>query len=101
MLELEILNRDRFFSDPHPTQCCSNDGRETSAAVSNPSCFNILIPSEDPLSKKFGQTCMNFVRTTTDQDNGCAPPSQPAEQVRNPLLKINYGENFPYCDQRM
>lgn len=68
-------------SHPHPTQCCSNDGRDAFAAEANPSCFPIIVPLEDPLSKKFGQRCMNFVRTTTDQDSGCAPQSQPAEQV--------------------
>uniref|UniRef100_A0AB38ZET2 Venom peroxidase 1 n=1 Tax=Oncocephalus sp. TaxID=2944721 RepID=A0AB38ZET2_9HEMI len=67
------------------SQCCSPDGTLfTSRGVAPPACFPIEIPADDPFYSKFGQRCMNFMRTTTNADRGCAPvhnQHQPREQL--------------------
>uniref|UniRef100_A0A146M0F8 Peroxidase n=1 Tax=Lygus hesperus TaxID=30085 RepID=A0A146M0F8_LYGHE len=68
---------------PYANQCCSSDGRLALPSDRAPGqCYAIEIPDDDPLYSKFGQQCMNFIRSTTDVDRGCAPPhAQPHEQM--------------------
>lgn len=64
-----------MFVELIANQCCSPDGRLfISHHVAPPACFPIEIPEDDPFYSKFGQRCMNFMRTTTETDNGCTPP---------------------------
>lgn len=72
------------ISEPYANQCCSPDGRLQIPHDRAPAqCYPIEIPGDDPLYSKFGQMCMNFMRSTTDVDRGCAPPhAQAHEQVR-------------------
>ncbi|KAK9503739.1 hypothetical protein O3M35_010237 [Rhynocoris fuscipes] len=66
------------------TQCCSPDGAQfTPRHLAPAPCLPIEIPDNDPFFAKFGQRCMNFMRTTTDVDAGCTSPhsQQPQEQV--------------------
>ncbi|KAL1132705.1 hypothetical protein AAG570_010657, partial [Ranatra chinensis] len=67
---------------PHANHCCSPDGRLQLPSHQVPStCFPIALPHDDPVYSKFGQMCMNFIRSTTDVDQGCAPPNKPHEQI--------------------
>jgi hypothetical protein len=69
-------------SEPHKNQCCSDDGRLQIPAHQAPaSCYPITLPEDDPVYSKFGQMCMNFIRSTTDVESGCSPANQPHEQV--------------------
>ena len=46
-------------------QCCSEGGDYLKIVETrHPTCLPIDIPSDDPFYSKFGQKCMNFVRTT-------------------------------------
>ncbi|XP_014244357.1 peroxidase-like [Cimex lectularius] len=67
---------------PLANHCCSPDGRLQVPLEQAPAqCFPIEIPADDPLYSKFGQMCMNFMRSTTDVDRGCVPPHSPHEQI--------------------
>ncbi|CAA9993292.1 unnamed protein product [Nesidiocoris tenuis] len=66
---------------PYANQCCSPDGRLQIPHDRAPAqCYPIEIPGDDPLYSKFGQMCMNFMRSTTDVDRGCAPPHAQAHE---------------------
>ncbi|XP_060838351.1 peroxidase [Rhopalosiphum padi] len=64
----------------HSIRCCDDNGRLLS---NNPDvhCFPITIPEDDPVFSKFHRECMNFVRSTTDQETGCNAGNKPAEQL--------------------
>lgn len=68
---------------PLANHCCSPDGRlQIPHEYAPAQCFPIEIPADDPLYSKYGQMCMNFMRSTTDVDRGCVPPHvQPHEQI--------------------
>lgn len=68
------------LTERHSIRCCDDNGRLLS---NNPDvhCFPITIPEDDPVFSKFNRECMNFVRSTTDQETGCNPGNKPAEQV--------------------
>lgn len=52
-------------SDGTGIQCCSADGQFLNKTeVKHPACLPIEIPVDDPFYSRFGQRCMNFVRTT-------------------------------------
>lgn len=72
---ITILSTER-----HSIRCCDDNGRLLS---NNPDvhCFPITIPEDDPVFSKFNRECMNFVRSTTDQETGCNAGNKPAEQV--------------------
>lgn len=80
------------LTERHSIRCCDDKGRLLS---NNPDvhCFPITIPEDDPVFSKFNRECMNFVRSTTDQETGCNPGNKPAEQV------IEIGLNRP-CPNR-
>ncbi|ODM96552.1 Chorion peroxidase [Orchesella cincta] len=50
------------FANNSGINCCSN-GRFLSPDLRHPNCFPIEIPSSDPFYSRFGQRCMNFVRS--------------------------------------
>lgn len=79
-LETYILKRVILSTERHSIRCCDDKGRLLS---NNPDvhCFPITIPEDDPVFSKFNRECMNFVRSTTDQETGCNPGNKPAEQV--------------------
>jgi len=53
-------------------QCCMEDGSAPiSRLVNHPECFPIQIPSNDPFFKRFGQRCMNFVRSMPAPQQTC------------------------------
>ena len=53
-------------------QCCMEDGSAPiSRLVFHPECFPINIPSNDPFFKRFGQRCMNFVRSMPAPQQSC------------------------------
>uniref|UniRef100_A0A8D8RDW0 Peroxidase n=1 Tax=Cacopsylla melanoneura TaxID=428564 RepID=A0A8D8RDW0_9HEMI len=64
----------------YSANCCTDDG-QINTADTNPHCFPIIMPDDDPVYSKFNQVCMNFVRSTTDIDQGCNPGYTPAEQM--------------------
>lgn len=68
-------------TERHSIRCCDDNGRLLS---NNPDvhCFPITIPDDDPVFSKFNRECMNFVRSTTDQETGCNAGNKPAEQVQ-------------------
>ena len=76
-IETHTIN---FFVERHSIRCCDDNGRLLS---NNPDvhCFPITIPEDDPVFSKFHRECMNFVRSTTDQETGCNAGNKPAEQV--------------------
>ncbi|XP_071443375.1 peroxidase [Hetaerina americana] len=70
----------------HTTDCCSNEGRCLSKELQlqnkpEGSCFPITIPADDPFYSKFGQECMDFVRTASDASTGCGHPFGPAKKL--------------------
>ena len=53
-------------------QCCMEDGSAPiSRLVLHPECFPIEIPSNDPFFRRFGQRCMNFVRSMPAPQQSC------------------------------
>lgn len=71
-----------MFPEAHSIRCCSPDGRlRVPADQAESHCFPIIIPEDDPVYSKFQLMCMNFVRSQTTMDQGCAHALQPAEQV--------------------
>lgn len=68
-----------FTGTPINPPCCV-DGKITSHESH---CFNIQIPSDDPVHSEDGVECMKFQRTLTDKDNELAEneSNQPAEQI--------------------
>ena len=53
-------------------QCCADDGSAPiSRLVLHPECFPIEIPSNDPFFRRFGQRCMNFVRSMPAPQQSC------------------------------
>ncbi|XP_026670938.1 peroxidase-like [Ceratina calcarata] len=67
-------------SKPHATQCCTDDGQLVDQSLLDNQCYPILIPYNDPVYRKGSIRCLNFVRSTTDLDRGCAS-NKPAEQL--------------------
>lgn len=70
-----------LFAESHSTRCCTFDGQLVPGVATTPRCYPILIPLDDPVYSKSSIQCLNFVRSTTDLDRGCASPYKPAEQV--------------------
>lgn len=68
-------------TEPHATQCCTDDGQLLDADTLHDQCYPIIIPYNDPVYSKANIRCLNFVRSTTDLDRGCTPQYKPAEQV--------------------
>jgi len=55
-----------FTQEPHQRlDCCSGSERR------NPECFPIEIPNDDEYFSRYGQTCMNFIRTPASLRTGC------------------------------
>lgn len=71
-------------------QCCTEDGKLlTNPDLIHPQCLPIKIPNDDPFFSKFGQLCMNFVRSTPAPRSDCNLGY--GEQVsRNEILDYNY-----------
>lgn len=59
--------------------CCTPDGKYVSQR--GRFCYPVKIPAEDKTMGKAGIQCMNFTRTVTDKDMGCAKPDAVAQQV--------------------
>lgn len=54
-------------------QCCTEDGKFLSnPELIHPQCLPIKIPVDDPFFSKFGQRCMNFVRSTPAPRSDCS-----------------------------
>jgi len=52
--------------------CCTEDGKGVlPSGESNEACFPIPIFASDPFFGKFGQRCMDFVRSEFSQSRGC------------------------------
>ncbi|KAK4008306.1 hypothetical protein OUZ56_013450 [Daphnia magna] len=61
-------------------QCCTEGGKFlTKTELIHPQCLPIEIPIDDPFYAKFGQRCMNFVRSTPAPRSDCS--LGPAEQM--------------------
>ncbi|CAG9809434.1 unnamed protein product [Chironomus riparius] len=74
--------------------CCRSDGQ----LVSNPdsSCFYIPVPENDEIHK--GMKCLDFMRSTTDDDMKCGNnPKGPVEQINSATASMDlshvYGVN--------
>ncbi|XP_039302383.1 peroxidase isoform X2 [Solenopsis invicta] len=86
-------------SKSHSTRCCTFDGQIASDFATNPRCFPILIPANDPVYSGSSIHCLNFVRSTTDLDRGCSSPhkSYTAEQLNTVThyldLSLVYGSS--------
>lgn len=51
------------FGNESGIECCSENDGMIDPSFKHPSCFPIEIPADDPFYSKFGQRCMNFVRS--------------------------------------
>lgn len=71
----------RVIAAPHTTRCCTFDGQIVPGMEKLAGCYPMLISPQDPVYSKFSVECLNFVRSTTDQDRGCSSPHTPAQQV--------------------
>lgn len=61
-----------YLGTAAPYQCCrkSNSigmGKE----ISNPACFPIVIPADDPFYHQYNLTCLNYVRSSTTVPASC------------------------------
>ncbi|XP_055850023.1 peroxidase-like [Episyrphus balteatus] len=63
----------------HFVGCCSSEFRYLEK---NPEiCFNLDIPPEDRFNLQYGNECMDFIRTLTDEGTNCNYNGGPVEQL--------------------
>ncbi|XP_055850411.1 peroxidase-like [Episyrphus balteatus] len=77
-------------------RCCSHDFRYLER---NPEiCFNLDIPPEDRFNLQYGNECMDFIRTLTDEGTNCNYNGGPVEQLNAVTsymdLSILYGNTM-------
>ncbi|XP_074034830.1 peroxidase isoform X2 [Leptinotarsa decemlineata] len=86
-----------------PAVCCSESGKMLDPGARPSHCLPIDLPVNDPVYSPANQTCMGFIRTTTDRDLNCVGGSQPAEQLSQVTsfldLSLVYGNNVEVNNQ--
>lgn len=62
-------NPDRFAPG---YQCCRKSNLAgMGQQISNPACFPIVLPANDPFYSKYNATCLNYVRSSTTVPTSC------------------------------
>ncbi|KAK2585041.1 hypothetical protein KPH14_008561 [Odynerus spinipes] len=85
-------------SKKHVTQCCTDDGCLLRRDLSDPKCYPIVIPYNDPVYRKSTIECLEFVRSVTDLDRGCNSRYKSAAEQLTVVthyldLSLVYGSN--------
>ncbi|XP_015600692.1 uncharacterized protein LOC107270313 isoform X1 [Cephus cinctus] len=82
-------------------ECCSSDGHEQlPKSLQHHSCMPIVLSPRDKFYSKYGQRCMNFVRSMTVSKDDCT--LGPAEQLNGATSYLDcspmYGSDKNTCD---
>lgn len=67
----QFLDHDLVSTPTTTATCCTSDGKAMRPAELHPECLPISIPADDPFFSQFGQTCMDFVRSSTAPKLDC------------------------------
>lgn len=75
-----------LFTGVNDIVCCTNgEPLPPKSAYPNPRCEPIAIPKDDPYNAPEGNTCINFVRTSSNKDKKCRVPGKVIEPVMTHL----------------
>ncbi|CAG2114532.1 unnamed protein product, partial [Medioppia subpectinata] len=85
-------------NDNHPLRCCGEEFRANPQLV-HPSCFPISVAINDPFYEKFGQKCMNFIRSAPAIRPDCQ--MGPREQLNQLTAYLDASNIYGSTEDRM